>query len=76
MIKWSNNDIVHLRDVAEVRVGAEDDRTVARYNGRSAVGLGIDLGPLNLDLAYASAARLVPWGGRGGQFALSSILEF
>ena len=42
----------------------------------AAVGLGIDLGPLNLDLAYASAARLVPWGGRGGQFAVSSILEF
>jgi hypothetical protein len=42
----------------------------------AAVGLGIDLGPLNLDLAYASAARLVPWGGRGGQFALSAILEF
>ncbi len=34
-------DVVHLRDVAEVRVGAEDDRTVARYNGKPAVGLGI-----------------------------------
>ena len=28
-------------DVAEVEVGAEDERTVARYNGQPAVGLGI-----------------------------------
>jgi multidrug efflux pump len=41
IVSRTNNDIVHLRDVAEVRVGAEDERTVARYNGRSAVGLGI-----------------------------------
>jgi multidrug efflux pump len=33
--------IVRLRDVAEVAVGAEDERTVARYNGQPAVGLGI-----------------------------------
>ncbi len=33
--------IVRLRDVADVEVGAEDERTVARYNGRPAVGLGI-----------------------------------
>ncbi len=32
---------VRLGDVAEVRVGAEDDRSVARYNGAPAVGLGI-----------------------------------
>jgi hypothetical protein len=39
-------------------------------------GLGLGLGPLHLDLAYASASRLVPWGGKGGQFAVSTILEF
>ena len=41
IVSKNANDIVHLRDVAEVRVGAEDDRSVARYNGKSAVGLGI-----------------------------------
>ncbi len=33
--------LVRLGDVAEVEIGAEDERTVARYNGREAVGLGI-----------------------------------
>ncbi len=32
---------VRLSDVADVRVGAEDDRTIIRYNGVPAVGLGI-----------------------------------
>jgi len=32
---------VRLGDVAEVVVGAEDERTVARYNGQAAVGLGV-----------------------------------
>ncbi len=41
IISQSNNDIVRLRDVAKVTVGAEDERTVARYNGKAAVGLGI-----------------------------------
>ncbi|HPR89261.1 MAG TPA: efflux RND transporter permease subunit [bacterium] len=36
-----NEDVVHLRDVAEVSVGAADERTVARYNGETAVGLGV-----------------------------------
>jgi multidrug efflux pump len=35
------DDVVHLRDIAEVKVGAQDERTVARYNGEPAVGLGI-----------------------------------
>jgi len=33
--------IVHLSDVADVKVGAEDDRNIARYNLQPAVGLGI-----------------------------------
>lgn len=41
IVSRQGNDIVRLRDVAEVNVGAEDERTVARYNGRQAVGLGI-----------------------------------
>ncbi|HTK82901.1 MAG TPA: efflux RND transporter permease subunit [Bacteroidota bacterium] len=41
IISQKDNDVVRLRDVAEVSVGAEDERTVARYNGQPAVGLGI-----------------------------------
>jgi multidrug efflux pump len=33
--------VVHLGDVAEVKIGAEDDRNIARYNSLPAVGLGI-----------------------------------
>ncbi len=32
---------VRLGDVADVKVGAEDDRTVARFNGVPSIGLGI-----------------------------------
>jgi multidrug efflux pump len=35
------NDLVRLRDVAEVEVGPEDERTIARYNGVPAIGLGV-----------------------------------
>ena len=41
IVSQNRNDIVRLRDVAEVEVGAQDERTVARYNGKTAVGLGI-----------------------------------
>jgi multidrug efflux pump len=41
IVKQSENDVVHLGDVADVSIGAEDERTVARYNGQPAVGLGI-----------------------------------
>jgi multidrug efflux pump len=41
IVSRSGDDIVRLRDIAEVSVGAEDERTVARYNGQAAVGLGI-----------------------------------
>ncbi len=41
IVLQTNDDIVRLRDVAEVNVGAEDERTLARYNGKAAVGLGI-----------------------------------
>lgn len=32
---------IRLRDLADVEIGAEDERTIARFNGQSAVGLGI-----------------------------------
>jgi len=41
IVTGSETGTVRLRDIAEVTVGAEDERTVARYNGESAVGLGI-----------------------------------
>ncbi len=41
IVSHQKDDIVRLRDVAEVNVGAQDERTVARYNGKAAVGLGI-----------------------------------
>jgi multidrug efflux pump len=41
IVSQKGNDIVRLRDVADVKVGAEDERTMARWNGHLAVGLGI-----------------------------------
>ncbi len=41
IVAQKENDLVRLRDVAEVTVGAADERSVARYNGQPAVGLGI-----------------------------------
>ena len=41
IVAQKENDLVRLRDVAEVTVGAADERSVARYNGKPAVGLGI-----------------------------------
>jgi multidrug efflux pump len=41
IVSQKSDDVVRLRDIAEVTVGAADERTVARYNGEQAVGLGI-----------------------------------
>jgi multidrug efflux pump len=41
IVSQSETDVVRLRDVADVTLGAEDERTLARYNGLPAVGLGI-----------------------------------
>jgi len=41
IIKQTGDQKVRLGDVAEVNLGAEDERTVIRYNGRPAVGLGV-----------------------------------
>ena len=53
------DDIVRLDDVAEVEVGAEDERTVTRFNGQPAVGLGIvkQKQASTLDVADAVRAR-------------------
>jgi multidrug efflux pump len=34
-------EAIHLRDVADVEVGPEDERKLVRFNGKPAVGLGI-----------------------------------
>jgi multidrug efflux pump len=49
--------IVRLRDIAEVTVGAEDERTVARYNGVTSVGLGIVKQSKASTIDVASAVR-------------------
>jgi multidrug efflux pump len=41
IVSQKENRIVRLRDVATVSIGAEDERTTARWNGEPAVGLGI-----------------------------------
>ncbi|HEX7077487.1 MAG TPA: efflux RND transporter permease subunit [Candidatus Eisenbacteria bacterium] len=41
IVKQSGTDAVRLDDVADVTVGAEDERTAVRWNGKPAVGLGI-----------------------------------
>jgi multidrug efflux pump len=41
IVKQDQTETVHLGDVARVEVGAEDERTIARFNGHTAVGLGV-----------------------------------
>lgn len=41
VVSQQGENRVQLRDVATVGVGAEDERSVARWNGKPAVGLGI-----------------------------------
>jgi multidrug efflux pump len=41
IVSQKNNDVVRLRDVAEVIVGPADERTAVRFNGGTAVGLGV-----------------------------------
>lgn len=41
IVSQKENDVVRLRDIADVKVGAADERTAVRYNGATAIGLGI-----------------------------------
>ncbi|MDB6126053.1 MAG: acriflavin resistance protein [Pedosphaera sp.] len=41
IIKRDGATLVRLRDVGDARVGAEDEHTIARSNGKAAVGLGV-----------------------------------
>ncbi|MGQ0723527.1 MAG: efflux RND transporter permease subunit [Candidatus Eiseniibacteriota bacterium] len=57
----SATDLVRLRDVAEVEVGPEDERTIARYNGIPAIGLGIVKQTKASTVEVAAAVReLIP----------------
>jgi multidrug efflux pump len=41
IVSESEGGVVRLDDVADVNVGAEDERTAVRYNGKPTVGLGV-----------------------------------
>src|SRR5262249_1321376 len=41
IVSENNDRVVKLGDVAQISLGAEDDRSVARYNRQAAVGLGV-----------------------------------
>jgi len=41
IVSQKGDDVVRLRDIADVDIGAENERTVARWKGKPAVGLGI-----------------------------------
>jgi len=41
IVAGEGNSVVRLSDVAKVEIGPEDERSVARYNGQPAIGLGI-----------------------------------
>jgi multidrug efflux pump len=41
VIRSDGANLVRLRDIGNARVGVEDEHTVARSNGRAAVGLGV-----------------------------------
>ncbi len=60
IVKQENGDLVKLGDVADVSLGAEDDRTAVRYNGTTSVGLGIvkQSRASTLDVAHAVTAAL------------------
>lgn len=51
------DDIVRLDEVATIEIGAEDERTVTRYNGQPAVGMGIVKQKQASTLEVADAVR-------------------
>jgi multidrug efflux pump len=57
IVAHRGNEIVRLDQIAEVEVGPEDERTVTRFNGDPAVGLGIVKQKQASTLDVASAVR-------------------
>lgn len=41
VVKRSGNALVRLRDIGRAEIGVEDERSIARFNSRPAMGLGI-----------------------------------
>ena len=41
IVKQKGDDLVRLGDIADVELGAQDERTAVRWNGERALGLGI-----------------------------------
>ncbi len=41
IVRQQGDNLVRLGDVAEIEIGPEDERTITRFNGQPAVGLGI-----------------------------------
>lgn len=65
VIAYRNGGPVRLREIAKVELGVEDERTVARFNRRPAVGLGIvkqsEANALDVaEQVKAEVARIVP----------------
>jgi len=65
VIAYRNGGPVRLREIARLELGVEDERTVARYNQRPAVGLGIvkqsEANALDVaEQVKAEVARIVP----------------
>src|SRR5262249_45311356 len=53
----TDGSTVRLRDVARIELGAQTYSTSARLNGKSAVGMGVQLAPRGNALAAAKAIR-------------------
>jgi len=57
IVAQRGDDIVRLDEVATIEIGAEDERTMTRYNGQPAVGLGIVKQKQASTLEVAGAVR-------------------
>ena len=65
VVSQQENRVVRLGDIANVQVGAEDDRNIARYNGLPTVGLGIVKQQKASTVAVAQEVRRALPGLRG-----------
>ena len=59
VVSEEDGRVVRLQDVADVVLGPEDERSIARFNGESAVGLGIVKQKQASTLEVAAAVRQV-----------------
>ncbi len=57
VVAGAGDQVVRLRDVADVVVGPEDERTAMRYNGQPALGLGVAKQSKASTLAVAAEVR-------------------